>query len=503
MALWTTVASAKDIYIVQNTAGADTGSDCASAHSAAWFNSSANWGNGSTQIGPGTVVHLCGTFTGTANSSELVAQGNGVLGNPVTVRFETGANLTSPVWSASGAISLGAHSYITVDGGTNGIIQNTANGTALTYQQSSLGVFGTGNANIVQNLTISNMYQRIPNSSTDLNLYGSCVGLRGANSAISNNHCDHAATGVYWNFSGTGNDHARINGNTLTFVHVAIQVGNYADNGSGDDLEIYGNDITGAGTGWDGDTGTDHIHNAAVHLFLNQGSSTGNTLTNTLVYNNYIHGDFSCYETSDLFFEGPWTTAPTVFNNLMINGNTRGCGPTNAYITFKAVTGPKAYHNTVLVLSGAGPSTGVMFESGVTNGVNENNIFAGIGGGIYVDSTSTSGLAMNGNIYYFKGSQSFYYNSLIYGSLTSLKATCGCEASSITSNPALNSNGTLAGSPAIGLGANLTSLGITALDSDKLGVARPSSGAWDAGAYSSGSTAARPSAPTGLNIVVN
>ena len=40
-----------------------------------------------------------------------------------------------------------------------------------------------------------------------------------------------------------------------------------------------------------------------------------------------------------------------------------------------------------------------------------------------------------------------------------------------------------AGSPAIGAGVNLTSLGITGLDTDAAGVARPATGAWDIGAY--------------------
>ncbi len=33
------LAAASDIYIAQNAAGGNTGSDCSNAHSAAWFNS--------------------------------------------------------------------------------------------------------------------------------------------------------------------------------------------------------------------------------------------------------------------------------------------------------------------------------------------------------------------------------------------------------------------------------------------------------------------------------
>src|SRR5438132_776393 len=90
---------------------------------------------GSTYIAQavaGTIVHLCGTFTGTLNSTMLTAQGSGASGNPVTLLFETNANFTSPAWnSPNGAINIGGRNFITIDGGTNGIIQNTANGTNL------------------------------------------------------------------------------------------------------------------------------------------------------------------------------------------------------------------------------------------------------------------------------------------------------------------------------------------------------------------------------------
>ena len=50
------------VYVGQSTAGDGDGSSCANAHSADWFNSATDWGNGVGQIGPGDVVHLCGRF---------------------------------------------------------------------------------------------------------------------------------------------------------------------------------------------------------------------------------------------------------------------------------------------------------------------------------------------------------------------------------------------------------------------------------------------------------
>ena len=60
-------ASAGDIYI-SNSGGGD-GSSCGSPQGVSFFNNSASWGGGSNQIGPGTTVHLCGTFNGGANST--------------------------------------------------------------------------------------------------------------------------------------------------------------------------------------------------------------------------------------------------------------------------------------------------------------------------------------------------------------------------------------------------------------------------------------------------
>ena len=63
-------------------------------------------------------------------------------------------------------------------------------------------------------------------------------------------------------------------------------------------------------------------------------------------------------------------------------------------------------------------------------------------------------------------------------------------------NPLLNSNYVpQSGSAAIGHRENLSSLGLTALNSDKAGTQRPATGPWVAGAYQTGT--ASPAAPSG------
>src|ERR1700722_3909463 len=123
-------SAASDIYVAQNAAGGNTGTDCADAHAASWFNSSSNWGSSFGQIGPGTTVHLCGTFNAPAGSSGyLTFPGSGNSSNPITLLFESGAVLTAPYWGGNGAIQASGVSNVTVDGGSNGVIEATANGS--------------------------------------------------------------------------------------------------------------------------------------------------------------------------------------------------------------------------------------------------------------------------------------------------------------------------------------------------------------------------------------
>ncbi len=168
----------------------------------AFFNNANNWGSGATQIGPGTTVLICGTFTGSAGATEFTFQGSGNSGNTVTLKFDTGVVLSSPYWSANGAINCNNLSYITVDGGSNGTIQNTANGTNLANRQTSAGFAGSGCTNSeVKNLTIKNIYVNVGSSSNasdrnGANTAGVVFNGDSTNSTIDNNTISQAKSGV-------------------------------------------------------------------------------------------------------------------------------------------------------------------------------------------------------------------------------------------------------------------------------------------------------------------
>src|SRR5438132_7973031 len=189
-------ARAKDIYVGQTSAGSDSGADCSNTHSIGWANTAGNWGAGGSQISPGDTVHLCGTFTST-----LAPPGSGTSGNPVTFLFESGAKFSKAAWGtgASAAIWINTQSYLTIDGGTNGLIECTDNGTALGQQVDADGIdsqFASAmDAHLtVKNLKVWKLYQRTSGSTTDHSRHSNGISLVGSYNTIQNNTCSDADT---------------------------------------------------------------------------------------------------------------------------------------------------------------------------------------------------------------------------------------------------------------------------------------------------------------------
>jgi Legume lectin domain len=188
-------ASITNVYITQNGTTNGTGTSCSDSLSASWFNTPGNWGGGANQIGPGTTVHLCGTFTGAAGSTMLTAKGSGASGNPVTILFEPGAKLTAPYWYWGGAIVLSGQSWIVVNGdatnGRQGIIQNTDNGSSKTYQQQSRMIYSSGCSNCtIKNLTFADIYDRLADVAIS-SLTGNGTTVTVTCAASCNNHVNH------------------------------------------------------------------------------------------------------------------------------------------------------------------------------------------------------------------------------------------------------------------------------------------------------------------------
>ena len=501
-------AQASNVYITQD--GGGNGVCSSNVHNPAWFNNSANWGTSASQIGPGTIVHLCGTFNAPAGAnSYLRFQGSGTSGNPITLLFETGAIVQAPYFSANnGGIDVNGQTWIVVDGGTNGILQNTAEGTGLTYQQDTALIKGMGANFTVKNLSMLNVYVHQIGDNGGGGPQGWAFGVWGQSSNLTigpNNTFTQCNVCAFYAFQG-GEQNLVITGNHFSLSNQAIELG---PGNSGTkvmtNIQVDHNTYV-ASRNWD--NAANYYHHNFFHPFTNTSGSS--IVGKLLIFDNTVTGDVGQHSTSMVYIEnnnggsggtmGSWY----IFNNTFNKTNTDAPGSSGIV----AVMSPNGFflNNTVVDAGGSGDYAWPSFNAygGATAWTVQNNIF--YGGAYQIDIQAPATVNANKNVYYGgAGGSPWVYHSTFANSFSTWQAACSCDSGSSISNPLLNSDMTIgAGSAASTLGANLSSMNITALNSDKVGTARPS-GSWSSGAIQLGSTAAAqiPKPPTGLAATVN
>ena len=482
------------------------------------FNNSANWGSGTAQIGPGTVVLLCGTFSAPAGSSNYLAfQASGTSGNPITLQFDAGALVTAPYWSGP-VINSEGNSFILIDGGANGTVQATANGTNLANQQDNgIGVFMTGSSSSqVKNLTVSNIYVHsctLPISScTDeggQNTYG-IVWNGGSNVQIGPNNTVHdmkwctqygyEATSNAQIFQNTlyGCDHGVVFGDAAAAVTTGPPT---ATCGGANGNMICQNTIYDGGN-WD-DAG-DENHHDGIHCWANNAPTSKYYV---IIADNYIYGNWGADMGSLIYVESDEQGIP-VINNLLVSTFSPIAGTGILGIatgTGVGGSGIRVADNTIVGASSSNSQAGIMLES-TTNATIENNIVSTTGTAVFINSSGVTGTTANYNDYYNIGTANPFYCPGNFGvSFGTWQSACGFDANGSTGNPLLNSSyAPASGSAAIDLGINLWDLGITSLDTDKSGTTRPTTGSsnfWTAGAFQSTATSNPPNAPSGLVAV--
>lgn len=497
-------ASVANVYIAQSAAGAGDGSSCSNAKAASFFNSSANWGSGSSQIGPGSTVHVCGTFNVPGNSTALNFQGSGSSGSPVTLHGESGNSFTTTVPPNAGVIAGSGHDLV-IDGIN---LTVTANGSGLANSTENVkGLYLSCSSRCeIKNSTVTNIYNH--SSLSDNNgddTYGAYIQLSGGGSTalIHDNTLSGAKfCAAFFPSSGAVSD-VEIYNNTFTHCDHGPTVGSGNPSESIDNVLIHDNDYSDP-SNWD--TTSNSFHHDGVHIWMVHSSSTG---TNFKVYNNYFHGNWGTHSniTAAIFQEangGGTMNNVKIFNNVVESSDANA---QNAWITWQGDN--NQILNNTLTGSGTNPPNnglgGGLYNNGGTGAIVENNIISKVARGIGVDPGATLATCDYNVIANINASNAMNYGSQYYTSVAAWKSGTGLDAHSITSSPLLS--GTLqllAGSPGVDAGTNLTSMGMSALDSDKAGASRPSSGAWDIGAYESGSSSSTaPNPPAGLAAVVN
>ena len=518
-------ASASNIYISQNGAGAANAADCGDAKPVSFFNSSGNWGSGSTQIGPGTTVHLCGTFNGGAGSTMLTVQGSGSSGSPITILFESGAVLQAPYWGSDpfaggpGAILCSGKSYITIDGGSNGIIQNTANGSAsLGYstQTTSTGIFATQcpHFTVQGSLTVKNIYVHAENDTSG----GNTAGIWVENSdGISITGATVTEASVPVNV-GYEPPYSITNGTLahLTIVHGChlLVVGDGNSNGSASGLSIHDNVIGPHTQDWNSSDQGCHEDG----LFL-QATNSGSLISNFQIYNNWIKSDMC----SDRSAPGLNCTAPVFYSGSIVstqffNNIVQYTASTGGYEALVRLAGSQetndSFYNNTFDENNSSVNQScdcAVFKSTETTGQTQsgfqvlNNIFVNVAAKVFLNEDGTLNgkySNINNNVYYNVNQYGVdFTNNQQYSSFSQWQSL-GFDRNGGTGNPSLTANYVpQTGSSAISVGANLTNLGISQLDADKNGTPRPAAGTWVPGVYQVGSTGG-PAPPLGLTAIV-
>ena len=127
-----------------------------------------------------------------------------------------------------GGIACVNRNYITIDGGSNGLVQATANGTAQANQRGSNGVFLQSCNNVeVKNLRLSNLYVRTPNSSDSCDCGFGLRSVDGNNLNVHNNTVNDAEYGIYYRYDGTTDTGIVIQHNTIYHTATGIVVGRW------------------------------------------------------------------------------------------------------------------------------------------------------------------------------------------------------------------------------------------------------------------------------------
>lgn len=469
------LANAEDIYVAQNAAGSDDGTSSANAKSLAWANTSANWGVGANKISAGDTVHLCGTLT-----NVLTVNGSGSFGSPITILFETDAKFSAPTFTNC-CITVGAHNYITVDGGSNGLIEATDTGTGLSYTNSNGGVCGSDASFLtVQNLQIRNMYQRT--GTTDLvsggvGVYNSGESIAWSGLTVTNCKIGNCYQGILASYRTAGASNITFAANQITNCNWGMALGD-AGAGTISHVRVFGNSVSNSAV-WDEDT--DQFHHNGLYFY----SENGGTTTDVEIYGNTFGPGYGTWTTGGTFFSGGLGVI-SVYNNIFLSS---GTNPANGHITFQPYYNSsstlRAFNNTMVADAGIGIY--VNFQGGSTNGTNialdfKNNIFNSNATAIALFTVGeTNNFAIDYNLYYgLNASEAFSFSSTSSGdfrNFTNWQTSFDQHGTNL--NPLLEAAdySLQSSSPAIDAGADLSSYFTTDFAGNDRG------GTWDIGAY--------------------
>jgi hypothetical protein len=480
-------------YVSQNGGGSRNGSSCADARAVSWFNSGGDWGAGRNQLGPGKTVHLCGTI-----SSPLVVNGSGRPGRPITISFERGASLSEPYCPGqhTGCLNTAGHTDLTIDGGVNGSIVSTSNGTDRPNHADDVVGISALNCSgcTIEHLNISDMYVHVYSAGQQNDCAASVntgIIASGSDLTIAHNtmHDDRDALDDDMN---TSDRNIHIYGNNIFHDDGGILLAPVASGHLGS-VYIHDNHMSNW-SNWD--TKQDCFHHDGIHCFTGNDAGPSHW-AGIYIYDNVFDGETDTGRygdadnmTAEVFIQGAGSTecadgsSPIyVFDNVLqttyyLNNGMITMGSGSGYI----------YDNTIVGGTNR-QGAGFAYGSNGQSGAFYNNVISNVHEAMYTQGASLANFAggIGNNVYADGGRDPFVCPN---ASFVGLGGWLGCvrdKDSKVRSSAALNSNGSpKSHSPLLNAGRNLTSMcrgALRALCRGINGVPRPRSGKWDAGAY--------------------
>lgn len=484
--------------------------------------------NGQTAITPATwnglslaagdLTWVCGTVTGSAGVTLLTVPNSGSAGNPITLKFDTGAIVQAPYGpsaaggSAGGIISANAKSFIIIDGNSlAGTIQNTLNGApgatcpggACNSQHTSTLIdFQNCTSCTFQNVNLLNTYVELQNAASENSTNEVAFIGNGSNMVFSGNvvaNCGWCVELFYAN----GETNYQTFNNVFTFFGHAYA---FAAAGTGACTApcffMHDNQMA-AGVNWDA-AGCPN-HKDGIHLY----GSSPSTMDGVYLYNNLFNGDWGLCPTGFIFAESgvsdPGIKSWWIWNNVGVVVNTSFVNSNGWMNMSSGHSGTQFFLNNTLIGNGQSDNTYgfvLHFQSALTF---EDNTASGVGNP--VDFSTVTLTAADYNVYGANVCQNlgncFVWNGSFEGSFATWKTACSCDSHSISNlTPNLNADGSPQ-SNFVGIkeGINLGSIAsgnLATLQNDttegnsRVALVRPSAGTcsaqgslpcWDIGAY--------------------
>ena len=349
-------SAGQQIYVSQAGAGDQSGEgSCSDAHPLSWLNSESNWGSGANRVAPGTTVDLCGTLT-----EQVATKGSGSNGKPVTIDFTAGAKIAmgGSGCPGSGCIDIDSGSeYVTIDGGTDGAIENTERSYAREKEEGppTIGVLANGCRHCsIEHLQIGPLYVAEKGDVVgNTEIRGVTIDSEGGtpeHDTITNNYFHDLGWAVIV-ANGEKSGHIYVEDNTFYHLTHGLAIGGGNGAGSSIGQETFAHNRFYGNSNWeDGAADTNHVD--GVHCFASPTNLAH--YTGLFIYDNYITTEGQ-NTTGPIFIEGENGHTPCadktsniwIFNNVL-TGNTC-CGLAGAF-----AGEDHTYDNTMI---GEGPTT--------------------------------------------------------------------------------------------------------------------------------------------------